>query len=240
MMGAGLDRDPVGATRRVLQSLCDLVNEDGHRERLRFTSAVANGRDFYAFRFAENDSANTLYFREVGERLIVVSEPFDKEPDWTEVPPNHALVALASRAVEIVPFDLAISAAGPGGTGPSQKDYRPQVDTPLPGGPMTFTSDVLKLLRLGLSDDKQHLVIRSAGGRGESSRVFVRYRGGVFPGRSLDVGSAAKNSRLFFEAVNWSTGGQAMREMLQAQLEVSTNVHVDLLGGLPDQSNFWP
>jgi glutamine amidotransferase len=71
---------------------------------MRFTAALANGRDLYAFRFAENDTANTLYFREDGERLIVVSEPFDKEPDWTEVPPNHALVALASKNARIVPF----------------------------------------------------------------------------------------------------------------------------------------
>jgi carboxylate-amine ligase len=32
-----------------------------------------------------------------------------------------------------------------------------------------------------------------------------------------------------FEAANWSTGGQAMREMLQAQLEIATNVHLDVL-----------
>ncbi len=31
-----------------------------------------------------------------------------------------------------------------------------------------------------------------------------------------------------FESANWSTGGQAMREMLQSQLEVATNVHVDV------------
>jgi predicted glutamine amidotransferase len=104
MMGAGIDRDPMEASRRVLQSLCELVNEDGHHERMRFTSALANGRDLYAFRFAENDTANTLYFREDGERLIVVSEPFDREPDWTEVPANHALVALASQSASIVPI----------------------------------------------------------------------------------------------------------------------------------------
>jgi predicted glutamine amidotransferase len=104
MMGAGLDREPLAAARRVLLSMCELVNEDGHRERMCFTAALANGHDLFAFRFAENDNANTLYFREDGERLIVVSEPFDKEPDWTEVPPNHALVALASRSAEIVPF----------------------------------------------------------------------------------------------------------------------------------------
>jgi glutamine amidotransferase len=104
MMGAGVEREPVEAVRRVLLSLCELVNEDAHRERTRFTAALANGHDLFAFRFAENDNANTLYFREDGERLLVASEPFDKEPDWTEVPPNHALVGLASRSAEIVPL----------------------------------------------------------------------------------------------------------------------------------------
>jgi len=107
MMGADLDQDPVEATRRVLRSLCQFVNEDSHRERLRFTAALANGQDLFAFRFAENDSANTLYFRERGDQLILVSEPFDKQPDWEEVPANHAVIALASRPVEIVPLLVA-------------------------------------------------------------------------------------------------------------------------------------
>ena len=71
---------------------------------MRFTAALANGRDLFAFRFAANDKANTLYFREDGERLIVVSEPFDKDPNWIEVPPNHVLIALASQSAEVVPF----------------------------------------------------------------------------------------------------------------------------------------
>jgi len=104
MMGAGLDSDPVGATRRVVRQLCELVNEDGHREHLRFTAALANGRDLFAFRFAENDTANTLYFRDSGDELVVASEPFDLEAGWKEVPANHALVAPASGSIEIVPF----------------------------------------------------------------------------------------------------------------------------------------
>src|SRR3954470_4135110 len=104
MMGAGLDNDPVGAARGVLRHVCDLVNEDGHREHLRFTAALANGRDLFAFRFAENDTANTLYFRDSGEELVVVSEPFDLEPTWTELPPNHALIAPASKPAQMVPF----------------------------------------------------------------------------------------------------------------------------------------
>lgn len=88
----------------VLRSLCRLVNEDGLHERLRFTSALSNGHDLFAFRFAENDSANPLYFREDGDQVIVVSEPYDKEPDWIEVPPSHVLVALAGRRANIVPI----------------------------------------------------------------------------------------------------------------------------------------
>jgi glutamine amidotransferase len=109
MLGAGLDRDPIGATARVLRNLRDLVNEDGKRERMRFTTAIANGRDLYAFRFAENDAANTLYFRESAGQVVVVSEPFDKEDDWTEIPEGHVLVARASAPVEIVPLHLTVS-----------------------------------------------------------------------------------------------------------------------------------
>ena len=109
ILGAGLDRDPIGATARVLQALRNLVNEDGKRERMRFTSAIANGRDLYAFRFAENDETNTLYYRESGDEVVVVSEPFDKEDHWTEVPEGHVLVARASEGVEIVPLHLTVS-----------------------------------------------------------------------------------------------------------------------------------
>ena len=37
-------------------------------EPLRFTAALANGQDLYAFRFSANDKANSLYYRESGEQ----------------------------------------------------------------------------------------------------------------------------------------------------------------------------
>jgi ergothioneine biosynthesis protein EgtC len=104
IMGAGVEQDPVRATATVLGALCRLVNENGLRERLRFTSALANGHDLFAFRFAENDSANTLYYRQDGDQVIAASEPFDKEPDWMEVPANHVLVARAAERAEVVPI----------------------------------------------------------------------------------------------------------------------------------------
>ena len=107
IVGAGIDQDPIGATRKVLGSLCQLVNQDGLREHLRFTSALSNGHDLYALRFAANDRANSLYYREDGDQVIAVSEPYDREPDWIEVPPDHVLVARASCAAEIVPLFAA-------------------------------------------------------------------------------------------------------------------------------------
>ena len=32
---------------------------------MRFTAALTNGRDLYAFRYAANDKANSLYYREI-------------------------------------------------------------------------------------------------------------------------------------------------------------------------------
>jgi glutamine amidotransferase len=108
IVGAGLDDDPIGATARVLAAVTEMTREGGRSEPLRFTSAVANGRDLYAFRYAANDSANSLYYRASGQSVVVVSEPLDEDrTDWREVPPDHAVVALAGRAAEVIPFGVA-------------------------------------------------------------------------------------------------------------------------------------
>ena len=93
---------------------------------------------------------------------------------------------------------------------------------------MTFDSDLMKKLRLGLSDDRQHLVIRSASGREEVAEYSFGIEEEYFLAdrRTLDVAMETPNE--LFEAANWSTGGQAMREMLQSQLEVASNIHVDV------------
>ena len=64
ILGAGGDKDAVGATAQVLAELTEMVSAEGRQEPLRFTAALANGRDLYAFRYAANDKANTLYYRE--------------------------------------------------------------------------------------------------------------------------------------------------------------------------------
>jgi glutamine amidotransferase len=105
ILGAGGDQDPVGATARVVAELTDMVSRDGSSEPLRFTAALANGQDLYAFRYAANDKANTLYYRESGEGVVIVSEPLDgKHAHWKTVPPGHMISAIAGKPVKLEPF----------------------------------------------------------------------------------------------------------------------------------------
>jgi glutamine amidotransferase len=105
ILGAGADDDPVGATMRTLGAVTDIVRASGTDEPVRFTAALTDGHDLYAFRYASNDTANTLYFRQAGTDVVVVSEPLDHDRDgWQPVPPGHMIVARDGRALVPEPF----------------------------------------------------------------------------------------------------------------------------------------
>jgi carboxylate-amine ligase len=93
---------------------------------------------------------------------------------------------------------------------------------------MGFDSKILERLRLGLSEEDQHLVIRSSAGRDEVSEYSFGIEEEYFLVDATSGDVMMRTPDDLFEAANWSTGGQAMREMLQAQLEVASNVHVDM------------
>src|SRR5215470_9861035 len=105
ILGNGGDKDPVGATRSIISTLTDMVTTKDYKEPLRFTAALSNGKDLFAFRYAANDNANSLYYRESGDNLVVVSEPLDSDrAHWKPVPPGHAIVAEAGKPVALEPF----------------------------------------------------------------------------------------------------------------------------------------
>lgn len=108
IMGAEIERDPVAATLATLNAITRIVNEGAGDEPLRFTSALANGRDLYAFRYAANCAGNTLYFRAAGSDTVIVSEPLDRDHSgWIEVPENHMLIARAGRPAQLLPIEPA-------------------------------------------------------------------------------------------------------------------------------------
>ena len=104
MLGAAIEY-PITAAETVLAQLTDFVNETAPADRLRFTAALTNGRDLYAFRYAVNDRANTLYYRETDSGIVIVSEPLDRDPkNWIAVPESSVVVACAGERAQIVPL----------------------------------------------------------------------------------------------------------------------------------------
>ncbi|MGE0749367.1 MAG: class II glutamine amidotransferase [Variibacter sp.] len=114
ILGAGAEKDPVRATCDVLIRLTELVRASGTKEPLRFTSALSDGHDLYAFRYVFNGSANTLYYREAGTTVVTASEPLDtsERDHWQSVPSGHVMVARAGKPVmlQAIP-ELALAAA---------------------------------------------------------------------------------------------------------------------------------
>ncbi|MGU3423161.1 class II glutamine amidotransferase, partial [Methylobacterium sp. D54C] len=99
LMGPGPRRDPVEATARALARLTDLAGPHPFR----FTAALAGGRDLYAFRYAANDKANSLYYRASEGGVVVASEPLDRDHGTrTTVAENSVLVARRDAPVEIL------------------------------------------------------------------------------------------------------------------------------------------
>ncbi|MBX6425183.1 MAG: class II glutamine amidotransferase [Variibacter sp.] len=112
ILGAGAERDPVSATARTLATLAGYVRASGTREPLRFTAALTDGRDLYAFRYVYNGQANTLYYRESGDNVVLASEPFDLRRDmWKPVPPGYAVISRAGRPLELAPLAMEVEAA---------------------------------------------------------------------------------------------------------------------------------
>jgi glutamine amidotransferase len=105
----GLACDPVHAMVRALKAVRGLMSEAGIDEPLRFTTAFTDGDSLFAYRWACDGRPPSLYFREVGGNLLVVSEPIDdRGQGWQEVPKGCVLAARGGRPAEVECLDDAM------------------------------------------------------------------------------------------------------------------------------------
>ncbi|WP_460448266.1 class II glutamine amidotransferase [Alsobacter sp. SYSU BS001988] len=108
----GLEDDPVGAMARTVSRVSGFMRAAGVREALRFTAALTDGESLYAFRWASDGKPATLYWRDMGDRLVIVSEPLDRaQPGWLEVPRSCALTARKGTTPSLQCMDEALAAA---------------------------------------------------------------------------------------------------------------------------------
>jgi glutamine amidotransferase len=106
MMAAGVEDDPIGAAATVLGKLKAMMSGNEPSRMLRFTAALSDGQNIYAFRYAVKDSANTLYYRSNSDGTVLASEPLDDDrARWTAVAENSVVIAKASEPISIRPFN---------------------------------------------------------------------------------------------------------------------------------------
>jgi glutamine amidotransferase len=106
----GLAADPIRAMARTLSRVCGLMAAAGIGEPLRFTAAFSDGRALFAFRWACDGHPPSLYYRETGTGLLIVSEPIDdRAQGWREVPKGCTLVARPGQAVALQCMNEAIA-----------------------------------------------------------------------------------------------------------------------------------
>ncbi len=108
----GLERDPLAAMTKTLHVVQDLMRAAGSREALKFTAALTDGRDIYAFRWASDGFAPTLYWRQSPAGIIIVSEPLDGDrAQWHEVPQGCVLTAREGACHSILPLETRMAEA---------------------------------------------------------------------------------------------------------------------------------
>ncbi|MCK1353472.1 carboxylate-amine ligase [Bradyrhizobium sp. CW7] len=92
---------------------------------------------------------------------------------------------------------------------------------------MKFDENILERLRVNLNGENGGLIIRSGLGHDNAAEYSFGIEEEYFLADASTLEVATQTPNELFEAGSFSTGGQAMREMLQAQIEVATNIHVD-------------
>lgn len=101
-MARGLAHDPVAAIRDTLTEVRTIMRDAGVAEPLRFTATLTDGETLWAFRWACDARPATLYYKQDGAGLRLVSEPIDgQKAGWTEVPRGFTLVSRRGEGVRL-------------------------------------------------------------------------------------------------------------------------------------------
>ena len=86
-MGLGLEDDPKVALERTIGHFEAMSREKGSAPHIRMTAAISDGERLYAVRYASDDKAPSLYYRQslIGQGWTVVSEPYADCGDWQQI-----------------------------------------------------------------------------------------------------------------------------------------------------------
>jgi predicted glutamine amidotransferase len=105
----GLEQDPLRAMACTLQQVRDLMKVEKITEPLRFTAALTDGLNLWAFRWACDSEPPSLYYKQSETGLLIVSEPIDGQKEgWKTVPTNCTLIAKTGQSLTTRCLDQAM------------------------------------------------------------------------------------------------------------------------------------
>ncbi len=103
----GGTQNPLAAIEKTLAQIVTMMEECGVCEPLRFAAAWSDGKTLHAFRWASDNKAPTLYWKEFDGNLMVASEPVDENnSDWQLIPQGHCLIATQKGLSELVSMQI--------------------------------------------------------------------------------------------------------------------------------------
>ncbi|MEP3845541.1 MAG: class II glutamine amidotransferase [Paracoccaceae bacterium] len=86
-MGMGLEKNPKLALERAVGQFEAMSRDKGSAPHIRMTAAISDGEKLYTVRYASDDMAPSLYYRQsiFGQGWTVVSEPYADCGDWKQI-----------------------------------------------------------------------------------------------------------------------------------------------------------
>ncbi|MBM3608272.1 MAG: class II glutamine amidotransferase [Alphaproteobacteria bacterium] len=99
-LGFDLAASPASAMARTLKRIAGMLERANSAAHVHFTSALSDGENLWAFRWASDGRAPSLYWRRTDDALVIVSEPLDNAREsWQEVPQGCMLIANGERTL---------------------------------------------------------------------------------------------------------------------------------------------
>ncbi|MEP2263588.1 MAG: class II glutamine amidotransferase [Paracoccaceae bacterium] len=104
-LAENLAADPNRAVARATERLEENSRRQGCGPHMRMRAAFSDGTSLYAVRYASDNKAPSLYYRQSEAGFAVVSEPYDAESGWTKVAQGQ-FCRFTKTSVTLEPFEL--------------------------------------------------------------------------------------------------------------------------------------
>lgn len=89
------------AIRKTLTSIESLMKEEEVDEPLRISASWSDGDIIWAFRYASDDHAPTLFYKHMDDGIVVASEPLDSERKAWHAVEQSCLMTVSAQKVDI-------------------------------------------------------------------------------------------------------------------------------------------